>query len=195
MSIKKVNLGDNLNQEYFFSYNGQVALQKWGVMDAFTKLGEIKSFGLIIELGSFQGGLTNALADNIISKNAYIHTFDIDNSKFKNYHTNKIVFNNLNIYNNWDVIKNLVSTLELKSSVLYLCDGGNKKLEYKYISENLMIPGDCIMVHDYFPDEQAYCSGRWNWWEFEDSDYVENHRLKKTVNYFDDYVWFFREYV
>lgn len=174
-----------------FKYRDLPAIQVWGVMDAFTKLGEMKDFYAIIELGTDYGGLTNALADNIVSKNADIHTFDINGSRFKNYHSDKITFHNIDYLQNWDKVIGIA--VRYLGPVLFLCDGGNKKAEYEKLSQHLAY-GDCIMVHDYFPNREAFNAndGRWNWWEFDD-DHTQYAGLVKSVDFFDNYAWFFRE--
>ncbi len=178
-----------------FMYRDLPAIQVWGVMDAFTELSKTHKFDCIIELGTDYGGLTNALADNPISDGIKIHTYDISDAKFKNYHPDKITFHKLDIYSNWDVIGEFAESNDL-IHILWLCDGGNKKREYEYVSENFMSKGDCIMVHDYFPNQEAFASanGRWNWWEF-DNNHTKYPELKKTVDCFDNYAWFFREHV
>lgn len=187
MNIQKYKHGDVDT----FIYKDLPAIQVWGVMDAFTKLSESHEFSCIIELGTDYGGLTNALAENPISDGAYIHTFDINHSRFKNYHPDKITAHMLDIYNNWDRIIQIARSYPGK--VLFLCDGGSKKDEYEYLADKLQ-SGDCIMVHDYYPNEEAFNQGigRWNWWEFSD-DHSRHEGLVKSVNYFDQYVWFFRE--
>lgn len=181
-----------------FMYRDLPAIQVWGVMDAFTELSKTHKFKYIVEFGTDYGGLTNALADNPISDGAQIHTYDINTAKFKNYHPDKIIFHHLDIYNNWNKIANsdfFENSIKKDEYILFLCDGGDKKHEYEKVKDMLAI-GDCIMVHDYFPNQEAFAAanGRWNWWEFDDN-HTKYPQLKKTVDYFDNYAWFFREYV
>lgn len=175
-----------------FKYKDLPAIQVWGVTDVFKELQEKHKFDLVFEFGTDYGGLTNALAEVM---NVEIHTFDINATRFKNYHPSLINFYNLNIYENWENIKELLDTLYgAGSKVLFLCDGGDKKHEFNVVSQWLR-PGDCIMVHDYFPDAHAFSegTGRWNWWEFDEP--VQDPTLKKTFGDFDNFVWYFREKV
>ncbi len=175
-----------------FKYKDLPAIQVWGVMNAFDKLGETHEFDAIFEFGTDYGGLSNALAESEVGKYAQIHTFDINGTRFKNYNPDQLHFHNINIYDSWDKIRKLAQTYK-DCKILYLCDGGNKKHEFEIVSQWLN-KGDCIMVHDYFPDKESFeKSDRWNWWEFDEP--ANDPTLVKTVDYFDDYVWFFREKV
>ena len=178
-----------------FVYKDLPAMQVYGVMDAFTKLAETHHFKTILEIGTDYRGLTNALAENAIAKSAVIHTFDINTTRFKNYHPDVIAFHNVDVFKNWGYVDRIIEDAQKIGKVLILCDGGYKKGEFSHLSKKL-VKGDCIMVHDYFPNETACKAGygRWNWWEFDnDHDYVEG--LVKTVDYFDNYAWFFGEKV
>lgn len=179
-----------------FKYGGLPAIQVWGVDEAFTKLAQYvqnRPFDVIIELGADYGGLTNMLADNPISANATIHTFDLNRDRFTNLWPEKIIFHCLDIYANFEYISKL---FDENHRVLVLCDGGNKALEYKELSKWLCY-GDIIMAHDYYPDRAAFeagkAEGRWNWWEFSDEVALDNPSLVKPVDYFDNYAWFIRE--
>lgn len=179
-----------------FKYGGLPAIQVWGVDTAFTKLAQYvqnRPFDVIIELGADYGGLTNMLADNPISVNAMIHTFDLNRDRFTNLWPEKIIFHCLDIYANFEYISKL---FDENRRVLILCDGGNKALEYKELSKWLNY-GDIIMAHDYYPDRAAFeagkAEGRWNWWEFSDEVAPNNPSLVKPVDYFDNYAWFIRE--
>tara|TARA_Y100000004_G_scaffold172950_1_gene210306 strand:- start:462 stop:1046 length:585 start_codon:yes stop_codon:yes gene_type:complete len=154
-----------------FKYKGQTAMQVVGVEDAFTKLAEnLKDNPVkrIVELGTDYGGLTNLLADNEISKDADIHTFDINGQRFKS-HNNKIKFYNQSFESAYEQIKSLI---ESEGRVLLLCDGGNKEAEFAAFHRYLK-DGDIIMGHDYAPNRQEFLDnfhGKiWNWHEFEDS--------------------------
>lgn len=179
-----------------FSYGGIPAIQVWGVDTAFTKLADYvkdNPFKVIIELGADYGGLTNMIADNRVSEKATIHTFDINKDRFTNLWPEKIVFHCMDIYENFEYISKL---FDKNLRTLILCDGGNKAKEYQELSKHLN-PGDIIMAHDYYPSRSEFEKGkeigRWNWWEFSDEVAPNNPTLIKTVDFFDDYCWFFRE--
>ncbi len=179
-----------------FKYKDLPAIQMFGVMDEFTKLGEYTAnnpFRTIIELGTDYGGLTNAIADNTVSNYATIHTFDINSDRFINYWPEKIVFHCIDIYANFEYILKLIK----RQRVLVLCDGGNKPLEFQTIAPHLKT-GDVIMAHDYFANKEEFAkskeSGGWAWWEFADSSYNINEAdWFEPITTFKNYVWFIRE--
>lgn len=178
-----------------FTYKGLIAMQVYGVDTAFTELALWSldnPFKTIIELGADYGGLTNMLADHPICNHAMIHTFDLNNDRFRNLNPEKIIFYHADIYQNLDYIGDLIRT---SGRTLILCDGGNKPLEFNTLSTYMKV-GDVIMAHDYAPDKDAHNDnvehGRWDWWEFNDSA-IENKTLIKSVNFFDSYAWCFRE--
>lgn len=179
-----------------FKYKDLPAIQMYGVMDEFTKLGEYSKnnpFKVIIELGTDYGGLTNAIADNVVSNDALIYTFDINKDRFINYWPEKIIFNCMDIYSNFEYVIKLIKT----KRVLVLCDGGNKELEFNTLQSH-MKPGDVIMAHDYFANknefEKSKQSGGWAWWEFGDSSYnINESEWFEPIKTFKDYVWFIRE--
>jgi hypothetical protein len=174
-----------------FKYKDLPAIQVHGVTDVFEYVQVLYNFDVIFEFGTDHGGLTNALAHVM---KIPINTFDMNCTRFKNYHPSLIQFYHMNIYDNWEKIRKLVESEYNEDRILFLCDGGNKKHEFEVVSKWLK-PKDCIMVHDYFPDEQTFKNfdGRWNWWEFDGN--VDEEGLKKSFWGFDPYAWYFREKV
>jgi len=154
-----------------FSYKGLKALQVVGVENAFTTLYEnIKDDlpDIIIELGSDYGGLTNLLADHNISKNAAIHTYDINESRFVS-HNDKITFHGGDM---WVQTISIHELIQNSNRALVLCDGGDKRREFAVFQASLR-SDDIIMAHDYSATTDSFkseCFGKiWNWHEFEDS--------------------------
>lgn len=179
-----------------FTYKGIKALQMYGVWLAFDELASyalMEPFTVIVELGADHGGLTNLLADHEVSDNAIIHTFDINKERFTNLKPEKIVFHHIDIHQNFETIGGLVRT---SKRALVLCDGGDKAHEFNNMVKYLR-PGDVIMAHDYFPNQEAHnegvVTGRWNWWEFNDSNIPGDSTLIKPLSCFDEYVWCIRE--
>lgn len=153
-----------------FSYKNTKALQVCGVEKAFIELSNnlINPVKTIIEIGTDFGGLTNLLADLEISNHAIIHTFDINPTRFIS-HNNKIIFHNEDVFS---IESKIAELIQSDGTTLLLCDGGNKKEEFKIFHQYLK-HGDIIMAHDYAPTVEEfnknYKNKIWSWHEFEDS--------------------------
>lgn len=177
-----------------FSYKGQKTLQVYGVENAFIELNNnlqnpVKT---IIEIGTDFGGLTNLLSDLPISREARIHTFDINKERFISYN-DKIIFHNEDVFSVEAKIETLIQN---EGTTLLLCDGGNKKEEFKIFHKYLK-SGDIIMAHDYASNMQDfyinYINKIWNWLEFENSfaDFPNLEPFMQDV--FKKYVWCIRK--
>lgn len=177
-----------------FKYKGQMAIQKVGVEKAFDALHEStkdEPFDTIIELGTDYGGLTNLLADHLISTQAKVYTYDINPYRFVS-HNPKIVFNVKDVFSIESEIAHLIQS---SKRTLLLCDGGNKKKEFETFHKYLK-PNDIIMAHDYAPNEiifqEQYVNRIWSWLEFQDS-YADFPGLEPYVqDVFANYAWCIR---
>lgn len=174
-----------------FSYKGQKTLQVYGVEKAFTELFNSTSIQTIIEIGTDFGGLTNLLAD-LIEKQINVHTFDINAERFISYN-DKIIFHNEDVFS----VETKIGTLiQNEGTTLLLCDGGNKKEEFKIFHKYLK-SGDIIMAHDYASTiedfNNNYKNKIWNWHEFEDS-YASFDNLEPFMqDIFKIYAWCIRK--
>jgi hypothetical protein len=110
---------------------------------------------LIVELGTYRGGLALALHDTV--PNAEIHTFDSEcNNEFEQ---DKITFHKLDVFRNSDIIIDLCKRPDRK--VVY-CDGGEKVKEAITFGPHLN-KGDMLGVHDW---------GIWVHTEYDELDYI-----------------------
>jgi len=167
------------------SYDGISMEQNPNVVFKFSNLFEQVKPDLIIEIGTFHGGLTlllRGILNTIGLQETTLITYDVNTPQ---YLIKKNVDNGIDIrvknlfsenYSDWnsntdmEEIKNLISSYR---RVVVLCDGGSKKNEFRMISP-LLKDGDIIMAHDYCPNseyfEQNMKNKVWNWMEIQDSD-------------------------
>lgn len=177
-----------------FSYKGQSAIQKMGVHEAFDKLYQNtkqQPFKRVIEIGTDYGGLTNFLADHPLSDRAEVYTYDINPHRFVS-HNSKIKFIVKDVFAIQEELGELISS---SGRTLLLCDGGNKREEFKTFHKYLK-PDDVIMAHDYAPNkevfEEQYINKIWNWQEFQDS-YADFLSLEPYLqDIFANYAWCIR---
>jgi len=190
------------------SYKGISMEQNPNVIFAFDKLFDEIKPDLVLEIGTFHGGLTLMLRDildhNGLEKTRLI-TYDVNSPNFLIQKTTKdqieIRVKNLfsHNYSDWNSSEDKLEILNLITShnrVIILCDGGSKKNEFRMISD-LIKQGDIIMGHDYSPNQEyfdQYMNGKkWNWMEIQDSDIEESvskNNLKPYMNQnFLDVAW------
>lgn len=140
---------------------------------------------MILEIGTFHGGLTLLLRDildEINLSSTSIITYDINDQEFlKPLVLNKAVdVRTENIFNkDYSAFRDKEAELQISDIIknggrtLVLCDGGCKKCEFNIISKYLKI-NDIIMAHDYAPNEMFFKEHMenkiWDWMEIEDKD-------------------------
>lgn len=146
-------------------------------------LNEIKPHR-IIEIGTARGATTLYMSDLLNELNlndTKIKTFDIiKRDHLKNVQRDNLEFyvGNIFQYNKSDLTKpeEITNFLSTNGVNLIMCDGGNKKHEFKVLSKYLK-EGDIIMAHDYAPNkeifERDYKDKIWNWMEISDVDIQE----------------------
>ena len=151
----------------FFTYKGLTAMQHSSVQEKFTKLiNEIKP-NKVLEIGTSSGGLTLMIRD-ILDENGLestkLVTYDINDPIYLRYHVEngsnidirvESIFDNR--YEEFENAEECLDFIESTGTTLILCDGGNKKNEFKLFSKHLKI-GDVIMAHDYSFDSTFYYS-------------------------------------
>jgi cephalosporin hydroxylase len=164
-----------------------------------------EQFDLIIEIGTYKGGLT-VLLDEIKQNNnlkVKIHTIDIgiwDEAEFSKvldvFNERQVSFYKVDIFS--EEGKSLISKFlkDTKLKVCVLCDGGNKIEEFNYFSQFIK-QGDFIMAHDYNHnsdniDGLTYeCS--WGWQEINYTDIsksiLHNNLQMNTEIRFPEVAW------
>lgn len=131
--------------EYY--YNGYRILQHPDIQPEFEKI--INDFDRIIELGTYNGGLTLFLHDLLPKdKKVDLISYDIDVSLRDVPDMEGIDFRYCNYFEEMYIneIAHLISDTDKR--VLLICDGGYKEYEFNHFSQYLK-SGDVIMVHDY----------------------------------------------
>jgi len=158
------------------------------VVNFFPKI--LKEFELIIEIGTFTGAFTFWLSQNI-SEKCRIVSYDInpDYCEIKNIEKTDLriadCFETQTIYEICDLIKNSGRTL-------FLCDGGDKELEFRLFSRYLK-KNDVIMLHDYSHSDEDYSmiKNKINWPTNSESHYKNISRyldeLKLSPFMYDDF--------
>jgi predicted O-methyltransferase YrrM len=195
-----------MNISGFFIYRNLMTMQHPSIEENFTKLlTELKPVK-VLEIGTSSGGLTLLLRD-ILDNNGLESTrlvsYDVNDPIYLRNYVNEGVNIELkveNIFNQqYDKLENgqnVIDIITSEGTTLVLCDGGNKKNEFRILSDYLKV-GDVIMAHDYSPNEsyfQEHINNKiWNWLEIQDSDINEsciNNNLKPYME--DDFrkvVW------
>ena len=137
----------------------------------------------IIEIGTARGGTTLLLSDAVktLGLDTKIKTFDVT---VKGPHLpmemDNVEFVVDNIFNeDWSELvkpEEIENFLSKDGVNLILCDGGNKKEEFKLLAKYLK-SGDIIMAHDYAPNRKVfdneYLDKIWNWMEITDKHIEE----------------------
>lgn len=171
----------------FLTYDGVIAAQTPNVVPLFKSFLLSENFDIIIELGTYKGGLTLFLSD-IFSGDIY--TYDIKEFEF----TNKLLSKENIHYNIKDIYKSpeIEELLASNKRVLLLVDGGVKIKAFNYFIKFLK-PGDVIMAHDYFVSVKEFNSKDWDsreimWSDIETS--CKKYNVKEIWSEFLDVFWY-----
>ena len=180
-----------------YTYQNLHVAQNPNAESAFRKIIADLEPTVVLEIGTFHGGLTLLLREILDESN-------LQNSKLITYDTEPQVFlkpivksrqldidvrtENLFSYSylEWKDkdSKNIISNIIAEGNpILVICDGGCKRCEFRLIS-SLLKEGDVIMAHDYAPNKEIFeatIKGKiWDWMEIQDSDIdpsCEKHNL------------------
>lgn len=176
--------GQKVKFEYIYDY-GIKTQQTPGTFEVFDKFFDDQFFDIIIELGTYNGGLSLYLANKLGNK---LHSFDIKNFLSKDTYDRLVGFG-VNMYFqdifNTDVVEKLI---KMEGRVLLLCDNGYKVEEVKKFTP-LLKPDDVIMAHDYFETEDAfYNNTKWKACEI-----VERHIDRSLLDKYHPYFGVFEE--
>lgn len=178
-----------------FEYKGFSMSQHENVIVAFSNLLNKVKPKRILEIGTYDGGLTMALRDIIIDSqlDCHIRSYDIrENSKFENLRRHNIDVRISNVFDSGyidltDIGKDEISSFISEDGLtLVLCDGGNKIQEFRILSQYLK-SGDYIMAHDYSESIEYWDSVMknkiWNWCEITFAD-ISDSCLRNNLESF-----------
>ena len=190
----------------FFNYKGLTIMQHESIQEKFTNLINKIKPSKVLEIGTASGGLTLLIRD-ILDSNGFqdtkLLTYDVYDPNYLRYHVEngskidirvETIFDNR--YESFENANEAIDFVESEGRTLVLCDGGNKKNEFRLFSSHLKI-GDVIMAHDYSPNieffEEKVRNKIWNWFEIQDSDIedscVKNNLIPFMEDDFRQVVW------
>lgn len=195
---KKSNLDHN---DSISTYNGWGAQQNPNTFEVFHNfLNEVKP-SRILEIGTSIGGFTSFLNYTVKKLNidCDILSYDI---YYKNWYDDMIKdgidVRVENIFNHdyTNVNQYVIDFIKEDGVSIILCDGGNKKEEFKILSSYMKI-GDFILAHDYADNREIFESSInrkiWNWLELTDDDIKkpcdENNLVDYNKQIFNNVVW------
>ena len=182
--------------EGHFIYEDLIISQVPNIKSYFEKLFNELKPKQILEIGTFDGGLTlmmRDILDEINLSSTTIRTYDLnDQKRLKSKNRNiEILTENLFSYSyseleKEDVVKEFI---QRNGRTIVLCDGGSKKNEFRLLSKFLKLD-DIIMAHDYAPNEnyfnQHINNKIWNWLEIQDSDINESCEQYNLIPYMEE---------
>jgi hypothetical protein len=167
-----------------FIYDGLIISQVPNIKPYFEKLLQDITPKQILEIGTFDGGLTLMLRDildELKMTDTIIRTYDIveQTNLIRKNRNIEILNENVFSYSYYELEKenDIKDFITRQGRTLVICDGGSKKNEFKLLSQFLK-KDDIIMAHDYAPNEKyfdKYINGKiWNWLEIQDQDINES---------------------
>lgn len=144
-------------------YNGVQMSQCLGVYVGLNP-DYLSTFTNVIEIGTYNGGLTSWLKDNMKPDGKLI-SFDIDGSI---NHTNRtdIDFRVQDCFEA-NALNEIIKLIQSEGRTLVVCDGGDKPREFNTFSEYLK-SGDVIIAHDYAESNEEWKEKTQFWqWPYE----------------------------
>lgn len=176
-----------------FFYKDRWVAQHPNTTEVFAELISLVKPARILEIGTYNGGLTLILQDLLLRYNLFntiIRTYDINSVTTLNnieIYTKNLFNNNYTNFLNIECFKEVHSFIDSPGTSLILCDGGCKNCEYKLLCP-LLKKNDLILAHDYAPNEayfNIYMYNKiWNWLEIQDTDiqdYYKDYFLSKFM--------------
>lgn len=122
----------------------------------------LSTFKNVIEIGTYNGGLTSWLFDNLTIDGAKLISYDIDGTI---NHTNRtdIDFRVDDCFAE-KPFKDIIDLIQSEGRTLVVCDGGDKPKEFNVFSEYLK-SGDVIIAHDYKENDEEWKqkTDYWQW--------------------------------
>lgn len=149
-------------------YNGIQISQVLGVYMALNPH-YVKQFDTIIEIGTYNGGLTSWLFDNK-NENSMVVSYDIDGTINHTKRTD-IDFRVEDCFEEKS-LNDIISYIKRPGKTLVVCDGGDKPKEFNTFSKYLK-SGDVIIAHDYAknPEYWKFVTDYWQWPYESDTNY------------------------
>lgn len=181
------------------SYKGLSIEQNPNIIDVFNTLISMYKPSRILEIGTFHGGLTFIMRDLLDLNHLHdseLLTYDVNTPNFMiqvlgdkkiTTKTKNLFSDTYQHFNDDESKQELFDFINQNGRTIVLCDGGNKKNEFRLIS-SLLKSGDIIMAHDYSPNNEFFeakiQNKYWNWLEIQDSDInmsCSEHNLKPLM--------------
>jgi hypothetical protein len=178
------------NGDYVSFYKDKTVQQVPSAIPFLIDLANKEKCTTIIEIGTGNGGLSQAFADYTRSK---IVTLDIENKAqhLINY-SDRVTYLVTDAHQ--DSTVDLLSSLRNDGKLLLLIDGGDKSREFNHL-KGLLQEDDLIMVHDFAPTkddfEEVKRSKTWLWHESSE-DCLDLQGLQKYPGYsliWKHFVW------
>jgi hypothetical protein len=142
------------------NYRGIQISQVLGIYLFFNK-DYLSQFDNIIEIGTYNGGLSSYIFDNK-KPGAYFISYDIDPSLNLTKREDIRFF----IGDCFDPLPSfkISGLIDKPGRILIICDGGNKTKEFNTFSKHLK-KGDIIILHDYKQDQESWdeYTTYWQW--------------------------------
>jgi hypothetical protein len=195
---KKSNLEHN---DSISTYDGWGAQQNPNSFEVFHNFIENVKPLRILEIGTSLGGFTSFLnyTTKRLNINCEILTYDIH---YKNWYEDMIKdgidVRVENVFNNdyTEINQYVIDFINREGVTVILCDGGNKKEEFKILSNHMKI-GDFILGHDYADNKDIFeekINGKiWNWLELTEDDIKKPCEINNLIDYeketFNNVVW------
>jgi hypothetical protein len=141
-------------------YNGVQVSQCLGVYVGLNP-DYLSTFTNIIEIGTYNGGLTSWLFDNL-KEDGKLISYDIDGTINHTGRTD-IDFRVDDCFAD-QPFKDIIELIQSEGRTLVVCDGGNKAKEFNIFSKYLK-PNDVIIAHDYCENDIEWKekTDYWQW--------------------------------
>ena len=151
---------DLINNDSLSSYKGFAAQQNHNSFQMFHNLIQDNKPSRILEIGTALGGLTGFLnyTCKLLNIDCNIRSYDIHyNSWYEDLKNEGVDIRIENIFiNNWTTIPDeVIKYIQSDGLTIVLCDGGNKKEEFRILSQYIK-KSDIIMTHDYGPNREYF---------------------------------------
>lgn len=174
-----------------FEYNGQPAnplgfpmCQNRLAVPVWSYAMEKYPPGIIIEIGSLNGGFTTALGVHAWRIGCGIHSFDVTKAPNEDWlplaKLLNINFHQIDCFSQGGIFL-IEKYLRSQKRVFLLCDGGNKATEFNTFAKFLK-PGDLIAAHDYCVKEEW-----WPWGEIKMSDVAETVKRENLTPFMQEH--------
>ena len=155
----------------------------------------------ILEIGSATGGFTFFLKETVDNLNLDCDILSFDIFEYPAYGEIRGLGVDIQVKNVFDdnyenVSQYVIDYIQSDGTTLILCDGGNKKEEFKCLSKYIK-EGDFMLGHDYSYDEKTFEEKInrkiWNWVELTEEDIYESCLNNNLIDYrrdvFESIVW------